>query len=185
MPPSATPPKALLAAAAAALLSGCLATGPEIPVQLVAVDTGDVAGAECVLEVPGARSVVEATPAVAVVPLTRGDLRVTCRREGFLEAVRVFPNLMRSSPVVPVVERSLVRSAPIDPTPVVGYPEAVTLVLSPAPRAEPPASRPQGAAPAPASSPRPAVETVPPRPIPTSGPGPSGRIPTTLNPAGR
>jgi hypothetical protein len=172
---------AAIAASAAAVLAGCVTT-PEIPVQLVAVDTGRVTGAACVLEVPGARSLVPATPAVAAVPLTRGDLRVTCSKEGFVEAVRVYPNLLRTELVTPVVERSLVRANPIDPTPLVGYPEAVSLFLVPAAEAGPgpavPAATPAAA---PATSPRPAVEVVAPRPIPTA---PPAVIPTTRNPVG-
>lgn len=170
---------AAVAASAAAVLGGCVTT-PEIPVQLVAVDTGRVTGAACVLEVPGARSLVAATPAVAAVPLTRGDLRVTCSKEGFVEAVRVYPNLLRTELVTPVVERSLVRANPIDPTPLVGYPEAVSLFLVPAAEVAP--ARPAAApATAPATSPRPTVEVVAPRPIPTA---PPAVIPTTRNPVG-
>jgi len=166
-------------AASAALLSAC-GSVPEVPVQLVAVDTGRVTGATCLLEVPGARSVVEATPAVAAVPLTRGDLRVTCTKEGFAESVRVFPNLLRTEAVVPVVERSLVNSEPFDPTPVVGYPEMVSLFMVPAPEAAPAApAAVRGAEPV--SAPRAPVEVVPPRVIPTA---PPPVIPTTRNPVG-
>lgn len=126
--------RSLLFVPVAASLAGCVLTdGP--PGQMVQVVT-DPPAATCDLMTDRGKATVNATPAVAMVPIGRGDMTVTCQAKGFEPAMMTVENFARNFVPEPVVQRSLGRPDLQMPTPIHGYPDMVRLSLVPLPEPE-------------------------------------------------
>ncbi len=126
--------RSLLLVCAPVLLAGCVLTDVP-PGQMVQVVT-DPPAAVCDLMTDRGRATVNATPAVAVVPIGRGDMTVTCQAKGFEPAMLTVENLARNFVPEQVVPRSLGRPDIQSPTPIYGYPDVVRVALTPLPEPE-------------------------------------------------
>ncbi|HZH26725.1 MAG TPA: hypothetical protein VEY95_06030 [Azospirillaceae bacterium] len=131
--------RAALLLSCCTLLAGCLTFGPQAA-QPVEVVTGGVEGANCVLQTSAGRSQIT-TPGVAAVPVSRGELKVTCRKDGFHEEAITVANLWGKGAPPRADEPSLARPNLEPPTPVYGYPDRIEIALRPLP---PEAKKPAG-----------------------------------------
>jgi len=121
------------------LLAGCVTFGQQTG-QPVEVVTGGVEGANCVLQTSAGRSQIT-TPGVAAVPVSRGELKVTCRKDGFHEETITVANLWGKGAPPRADEPSLARPNLEPPTPLYGYPDRIEVALRPLP---PEAKKPAG-----------------------------------------
>ena len=123
--------RSLLLVPVSVALAGCVLTDVP-PGQMVQVVT-DPPAAVCDLMTDRGRATVHATPAVAMVPIGRGDMTVTCQAKGFEPAMITVENFARNFVPEQVVQRSLGRPDIQPPTPIYGYPDMVRLSLTPLP----------------------------------------------------